>query len=214
MIIPRKSSTTMESPFTTLTRNIGIDLITTHRRHIGLVLFIMVTCIPIVHKTSKWTIHEATRTHKCDSIFEQASVQANEVERVQATKEPINPHADNWNVTLGEPKAPEKWIDLGEFRITFYCSCSKCCGKWSKYNRTRTGTTPAEGRTIAIDPRVIPLGSRVQIAGHEYKAEDTGSAIKGRHIDIYCSTHSGCYAAARKMGTSVEVELYKEDKND
>ena len=49
---------------------------------------------------------------------------------------------------LGEP--------LGEFTLTAYCPCMKCCGKTDGI--TSTGTTATEGRTIAVDPLVIPYG--------------------------------------------------------
>lgn len=49
---------------------------------------------------------------------------------------------------------------------------------------------PAEGRTIAVDSSIIPLGSRVYIEGYgTFIAEDTGSAIKNSKIDIFVSTH-------------------------
>ena len=49
---------------------------------------------------------------------------------------------------------------------------------------------PDRGRTIAVDPSVIPLGSRVFIEGYGvFIAEDTGGAIKGNKIDIAVSTH-------------------------
>lgn len=38
---------------------------------------------------------------------------------------------------------------------------------------------------MAVDPDVIPLGSRIMIDGHEYIAEDVGGAVKGNVIDIY-----------------------------
>ena len=51
---------------------------------------------------------------------------------------------------------------------------------------TATGTVPEAGRTIAVDPRVIPLGSRVLIPGRGmYHAEDVGGAIKGNRLDIF-----------------------------
>lgn len=78
---------------------------------------------------------------------------------------------------------------LGDFRITAYCNCSKCCGKWAG-GPTASGTIPKEGRTIAVDKRVIPLGTEVIINGHTYIAEDTGSAIKGNRIDMYYNSHS------------------------
>lgn len=77
---------------------------------------------------------------------------------------------------------------LGTFRITHYCSCYYCCGGWG--NATASGAYPTVGRTIAVDTRVIPFGTRVIINGNVYVAEDTGGAIKGNKIDIYVSDHS------------------------
>lgn len=47
---------------------------------------------------------------------------------------------------------------------------------------------PVAWATIAVDPKVIPLGSRVKIdgiPGKIFKASDTGGAIKGKHIDVF-----------------------------
>ena len=78
-------------------------------------------------------------------------------------------------------------IDLGEFRLTAYCPCVKCCGK--NDGVTSTGTIAEAGRTIAVDTDVIPYGSIVIIDGAEYVAEDCGGAIKGNRIDVYFDTH-------------------------
>ena len=63
--------------------------------------------------------------------------------------------------------------------------------------RTATGSKPKEGRTIAVDPKVIPYGSTVYIEGYGYFiAEDTGGAIKGNRIDIFIND----YNKARQLG--------------
>jgi 3D (Asp-Asp-Asp) domain-containing protein len=50
---------------------------------------------------------------------------------------------------------------------------------------TATGTTVASG-TIATDPRIIPLHSRLHVPGYgRGVALDTGSAVKGLHIDLW-----------------------------
>jgi len=57
----------------------------------------------------------------------------------------------------------------------------------SRSPRTATGTTPRFG-TVAVDPRVIPLGSRLLIEGFEgvvFVAEDTGGAVSGNLIDVW-----------------------------
>jgi len=54
---------------------------------------------------------------------------------------------------------------------------------------TATGTKVRKG-VIAVDPKIIPLGSRVYIEGYgEAVAEDMGSGIKGYVIDVAFDTH-------------------------
>jgi 3D (Asp-Asp-Asp) domain-containing protein len=72
---------------------------------------------------------------------------------------------------------------------TAYCPCAKCCGKWAN-GITASGKTAKANHTIAVDKRLIPLGTKVIINGKTYVAEDTGGAIKGNKIDIYVSDHS------------------------
>lgn len=79
-------------------------------------------------------------------------------------------------------------FDMGEFRLTAYCACEKCCGKWAD-GITATGTKATAGRTIAVDQDVIPYGSEVIINGHTYTAEDCGGAIIGKEVDIFFDSH-------------------------
>lgn len=72
---------------------------------------------------------------------------------------------------------------IGKFKITHY----------AEHNITATGTTPKVGRTIAVDPKVIPYGSRVVINGNTYIAEDCGGAIKGNVIDIFVGSTEEAY---------------------
>ncbi len=93
---------------------------------------------------------------------------------------------------------------LGTFRTTAYCACESCSEGWG--NQTATGVPARPNRTIAVDPKVIKLGTRVVIDGKEYVAEDTGGAIKGNKIDIYFANH----AEAMQFGVrSKEVYLAK-----
>ena len=59
---------------------------------------------------------------------------------------------------------------------------------------TSTGTVPVEGTTIAVDPKVIPYGTRVYIPEFNkvFIAEDCGSAIKGNRIDIFLNDYDRC----------------------
>ena len=69
---------------------------------------------------------------------------------------------------------------------TAYCPCTYCT---DGDGITATGTKATAGRTIAVDPRVIPYGSKVIINGNTYIAEDCGGAIKSNKVDIFFDTH-------------------------
>lgn len=75
---------------------------------------------------------------------------------------------------------------LGTFIVTGYCSCDICT---SSNGITYTGTVPAPCHTIAADPDIIPLHSKIQVNDIIYTVEDTGSAINGQRLDIYFETH-------------------------
>ncbi len=77
---------------------------------------------------------------------------------------------------------------LGDFDVTGYCSCSICCGE-KAVSLTKSETVPRSMHTIAADPDVLPMGTRVVIDGVTYTMEDIGMAIKGNMIDIYFDTH-------------------------
>lgn len=87
-------------------------------------------------------------------------------------------------------------VSLGTFRLTAYCPCRICSEGWGR--RTSSGALATAGHTVAVDPRVIPIGSHLLINGQEYVAEDIGGAVKGNHIDIYFNTH----AETRQHGTT------------
>jgi len=73
------------------------------------------------------------------------------------------------------------------------------------YGITASGTKVAEGRTVSVDPDVIPLGWWVYIEGIGLRrAEDTGSAVKGKKIDVYFDSES----YAKKFGTKRGYTVY------
>ena len=115
----------------------------------------------------------------------------------------------NAGVLEGQPimvSADSSLRPLGVFHITHYCQCSICCGPWAN-GITSTGVTATTNRTIAVDPTVIPYGSKVVINGQVYVAEDCGGAIKNNRIDIYMGSH----AEALNSGVfDVEVYLLEE----
>lgn len=59
--------------------------------------------------------------------------------------------------------------------------------------RTASGAFPIVGRTVAVDPRVIPLGSTIYIEGlGERIAEDSGGKVKGKMLDLFLPSDDLC----------------------
>lgn len=78
---------------------------------------------------------------------------------------------------------------MGEFTLVAYY----------QGNITSTGTRPQVNHTIAVDPKVIPYGSKVYIEGYgTYIAEDCGGGIKGNMIDIYMGSYNECIQFGRR----------------
>ena len=101
-----------------------------------------------------------------------------------------------------ESKSVSKEITVEATAYTAYCA--GCSGI------TATGIdlrSNPNRKVIAVDPRVIPLGSRVYVEGYgEAIAGDTGGAIKGNRIDVLVGSDS----AANKWGRkSVKVKILK-----
>jgi 3D (Asp-Asp-Asp) domain-containing protein len=73
------------------------------------------------------------------------------------------------------------------------------------YGMTYSGSNALEGRTIAVDPGVIPIGATVFIDGIGVRtAEDTGSAIRGARIDVFMND----LGQARQFGVKKNVLVY------
>lgn len=97
------------------------------------------------------------------------------------------------------------------FVVTSYCGCSKCCGKWSNGSDSNAvgclGVKLTPYYSIAVDKSIIPLGTILwDDEGNYYRAEDTGSGVKGHHIDVFTGDHK----AALQAGVD-SITLYWND---
>jgi len=77
------------------------------------------------------------------------------------------------------------------WRVTAYCPCEKCCGKWA--DGTTASGKKAEGYFVAAPPE-IPFGTLVLVPGYAdgdwVSVEDRGGAIKGLRLDVFFATHA------------------------
>lgn len=119
---------------------------------------------------------QQVRQHGRQAMTENTSVPKHAAKQVKAAPATAKPAANT----------PENVQDVLHVKATAYAPGPHDNGRWG--NKTHMGTTVRPG-IIAVDPNVIPLGSRVYIeypdgTGHYAVAEDTGGAIKGNRIDI------------------------------
>lgn len=73
-------------------------------------------------------------------------------------------------------------------------------------NNNASGEQPEVG-TVAVDPNVIPLGTRLYVEGYGYAvAADTGGAIKGDRLDVFMENREQCVSWGRR---TVKVYILK-----
>lgn len=82
---------------------------------------------------------------------------------------------------------------VGTFNLSFYSK------EQFPNSKTCTGAMPQVGTTVAVDPKVIPLGSKIYIEGLGVRiAQDTGGAIKGNKLDVFVATTAEAYQLGRQ----------------
>lgn len=96
-------------------------------------------------------------------------------------------------------------VRLDDVTVTHYCTCSTCCG-WDT-GITASGLWATPGVTVAVDPDVIPLGADVLVdygdgtGLHYMRADDTGSAVRGNHINVCLASHEEAVQAGVTTAT-------------
>lgn len=99
-------------------------------------------------------------------------------------------------ITIEKNISPIPYKHAGQFTATFYTHTG---------NRTKTGVYPKAKRTVAVDPKIIPLGSVIYIKGYGvFIAEDIGEKVKGKRLDIFVNSKQ----EAINLGIK-KVEVYK-----
>lgn len=129
---------------------------------------------------------EETSTSKSDYSYESEDYEDSYSEPEESYSDYSDSSNDDTEYEAVAPAAEAATGSESVFKITAYCPCATCCGSYSN-GHTASGTVCTPGRTIAVDPSIIPIGTTVYIDGVPYVAEDTG--VSGYRIDIYMSSH-------------------------
>ena len=113
-----------------------------------------------------------------------------------------------YNILATYPDPLQNLSNSATFKVTHYCGCPKCCGSWSSGSESVAygckGDKLVSNYSIATDPKVIPYGTLLYDSeGNSYMAQDTGSGVKGYHIDLFVGDHQ----EALNMGVN-EIKLY------
>lgn len=128
-----------------------------------------------------------------DTAFNAPSSSSSRKTRRQRQPQRLRPHdskPSQCHAASTEQANQDAGAHLGTFSVTAYTHYRASS---DGVNETATGTLPTVGRTVAVDPRVIPLGSRIYIAGiGERIAEDTGGKIKGKKLDLFLPSVQAC----------------------
>jgi 3D (Asp-Asp-Asp) domain-containing protein len=97
------------------------------------------------------------------------------------------------------------------FKITAYCPCAKCCGKWTNVypRRTASGHRIRPGDKFCAADKSIPFGTMIIIPGYNdglpVPVLDRGGAITGDRLDVYFDSHK----EAVQWGTQYLVPNFK-----
>lgn len=153
----------------------------------------------------------------------------------KATEEPTTPMADDPAVfdtgrlpgddtPAQEPEEPENELieaallasahRLDNVTVTHYCICQRCCGKspdHPAYGITASGRRATPYVSVAVDTSVIPLGADVLVDYgdgeiHYYRADDTGSGVTDRHIDLCVGSHDEALQMGHRTATVYWVD--------
>jgi len=134
-------------------------------------------------------------------IYEDGQLIQRQVLSTQVVQEPVNMIIGEGTresaLVLETASGSYRYVDVVEMEATAYYPGPESTGQWAD-GLTFTGVRAGKG-VVAVDPSVIPLGTRLYIPGYgEAIAADIGGAIKGNRIDLGFETYEEAIQYGRK----------------
>lgn len=171
------------------------------------ILLIYASCYQAGYQLAKSSNENVTVTNPAGGPIVQTMPKYVQIPLAVPSAEPVNVTAES--VATEQEAQVMPWAKSMECKVTFYDCCVKCCGKTNGI--TASGEKAVPHHTCAVDPKTIPLGTDVFIDYgdgelHKYRANDTGSGIKGTRIDVCVGSH----AEALKIGARQATVYWNE----
>lgn len=92
------------------------------------------------------------------------------------------------------------------WKLTAYCTCSKCCGKSDGITASGYKLTSSDHLKVCAAPSNIPFHTVIHISGGwngTVKVVDRGGAINGKRLDIFCKSHQDALQFGVKNNCSI-----------
>lgn len=132
---------------------------------------------------------------KVENKIEIAKPAADKAKTTQTVTDPAESktelQAENIDGTLEQPEDNRPW-HIVKMRVTAYCPCEKCCGKFSD-GITACGHKIVQGDTFVAADKRYGFGTEMIIEGYNngqvVEVKDRGGAIKGNKLDVFFNTH-------------------------
>lgn len=173
----------------------------------SVIVIVIVTTVTVVVTTTLYGISVKGERHEA---------QAEAIPSVASSEAPARQDDE---VSVQQVPAPLRTVRVIRMKVTAYCLCEICCGKWScpeytegaSIRKTSIGDDAKIYDGVAADPKLLPYHTKLDIPGIGIKeVDDTGggmrqSAKKGiYHIDVRMPSHS----EARRFGVKyLEVKI-------
>ena len=158
-------------------------------------------------KAAEEAARKAAEKKAAEQAAREAAAKAAAEKAAQNNKQNTSNSSSQSGISKPSTGKEESLIDtsqgtyLGRFKLTAYCTCSICCGKWAG-GGTASGAAPTPGRTIAMAG--VPFGTKLSINGHIYVVEDRGTAYG--HVDILMASHEEALQFGLKYADVYQVE--------
>lgn len=147
---------------------------------------------------------EGERKITTEVVYENGKEVTRRVVEETVSKSPINKVIEIGTMAVVRPSRSDSSVEYAYSSVLSCESTSYTADRGDSGTITATGAAvnrdPNGYSTVAVDPRVIPLGTKLYIEGYGLAiAADTGGAIKGNIVDVYFNTYEECVNWGRRQ---------------